>query len=641
MESKTHNLLAGRYEIIRPLGSGGMARVFLAHDQLLDREVAIKMLREQFEGDKELLEQFRREAKSAARLIHPYIINIYDVVASEEGQYIVMEYVEGTTLKTYLQQEKLGLNAILEIGVRLADALQHAHSRNIIHCDIKPQNILLDRHLNPKITDFGIAKMITGQTVVYSPSVMGSVHYISPEQYNGNRITNASDVYSLGVVLFEMLTGQVPFDGPTAVAVAMMHSERPVPSLKDYLEQVPEGLEAILQKAMAKRPEDRYSNGGELRKDLLALKMQLFPYSNADYTQELNALPVVGAGPVEEADPQATVIMHKPKNTEEPKIEAPSKKEGAGKAMAEKKKSKFGCLNLLIILTVLVVLASVAANSYFSGKRKMLPVPSVVNLTAVEAQKTLEQQGFKVELEEEFDSEKKFQPGRVMFQAPKAQEKRTQGSTITLTISKGTEQKKVPDLKDMTKEKVEQILEKAGFTLGKITYKHNPKEKRGAVLEQTPAANSDAPKGSAVDIVINQGDKPVPNIVGKKMGEATAILKAAGLTLGEIKTINDQSVGKGIVLATNPNAGTALSAGDKVSVTVSEGSVKDSAFVEFTVPGNKPARVQVVVVDNSGRNIVFSGTKEGGVRLRLKVEYNIPGKVQFYSEGRLVEEKSL
>ncbi|MBR2139906.1 MAG: serine/threonine protein kinase, partial [Phascolarctobacterium sp.] len=244
MEEKT--ILNRRYEILRTIGQGGMAEVFLAHDILLDREVAIKVLRDQFVADKALVEQFRREAKSAAKLKHPYIINVYDVVSEGDKEYIVMEYVEGITLKDYLQDNKLSVSAVLEIGVRLADALQHAHSKNIIHCDIKPQNILVDKNLNPRIADFGIAKMVSNQTMVYTSTVMGSVHYLSPEQATGRQVTASSDVYSLGVVLFEMLTGKVPFDGETAVAVAMMHAEKQVPPLSDYLADVPEGLQAIL-----------------------------------------------------------------------------------------------------------------------------------------------------------------------------------------------------------------------------------------------------------------------------------------------------------------------------------------------------------------------------------------------------------
>ena len=178
MDNNTKTILNGRYQIIRPIGYGGMAEVFLAHDELLDRNVAVKMLRDQYLADKELLEQFRREAKSAARLVHPYIINIYDVISDETGQYIVMEYVDGVTLKEYMKEHRLPLNFVLEIAVRLADALQHAHRHNIIHCDIKPQNILLDKNMTPKIADFGIAKMVSNQTMVYTKEVMGSVHYI-------------------------------------------------------------------------------------------------------------------------------------------------------------------------------------------------------------------------------------------------------------------------------------------------------------------------------------------------------------------------------------------------------------------------------------------------------------------------------
>ena len=216
MDKNGKTILNGRYEIIRPIGYGGMAEVFLAHDQLLDRNVAVKMLRDQFLEDNELLEQFRREAKSAARLVHPYIINIYDVVSEGSNQYIVMEYVDGVTLKEYMKEHKLSLNTVLEIAVRLADALQHAHSHNIIHCDIKPQNILIDKNMNPKIADFGIAKMVTNQTMVYSKSVMGSVHYISPEQACGGKNNASREVYSFGVELFEMLTGEGPYVGTKA-----------------------------------------------------------------------------------------------------------------------------------------------------------------------------------------------------------------------------------------------------------------------------------------------------------------------------------------------------------------------------------------------------------------------------------------
>lgn len=673
MDKKGNTILNGRYKIIRPVGYGGMAEVFLAHDELLDRNVAIKMLRDQFLSDKELLEQFQREAKSAARLVHPYIINIYDVVSEGSNQYIVMEYVDGVTLKEYMQEHKLSLNAVLEIGVRLADALQHAHSHRIIHCDIKPQNILLDKNMNPKIADFGIAKMVTNQTMVYSKAVMGSVHYISPEQASGGKITACSDVYSLGIVLFEMLTGQVPYVGTTAVAVAMMHVEKPVPRLADYMENVPEGLQEIMDKALAKRCEDRYENAGQLRRDLLNLKMKLFPFSNEDYTQELGH--VQGAVLTSNDVEGATVIMQpvrrpqtpaeeleatialpdrlretvlKEQEQEQEDVQQPLPettkqdeeiKEGE---QGDMKKKKLNYTKLLIYITACVVAISVVAHFLFNRSLAEIAVPDVKNMTVVEAQKLLEEKEFKVELEEKYGDPSQFKPGTVMEQSPKAGEKRKQRSLIILTICKGAELKGVPEVEGMSLSKAENTLLNAGFKVGKLTKKHVEGQRIGAVLAQSPKALDKAPKGSGIDLVINEGDKPVPNLIGKSIADAKRLLAQAGLTLGEVKEVNDHSAVKNVVLASNPNAGTKIGAGDAVSISVAAGSgQKKSAYVDFVVPGKKPVAVQLVLVDDNGKTNIYSGTQMGGVRLRQRVEFEGIARVLLYCDGKVASEKVL
>lgn len=648
MEKNDKTILNGRYEIIRPIGYGGMAEVFLAHDQLLDRDVAVKMLRNQFLEDKELLEQFRREAKSAARLVHPYIINIYDVVSEGNNQYIVMEYVDGVTLKEYMQEHKLSLNAVLEIGVRLADALQHAHSHNIIHCDIKPQNILIDKNMNPKIADFGIAKMVTNQTMVYSKSVMGSVHYISPEQASGGKITACSDVYSLGIVIFEMLTGQVPYTGTTAVSVAMMHVEKPVPKLSDYMENVPDGLQEIMNKALAKRCEDRYANAGKLRRDLLNLKMKLFPFSSEDYRQEL--------GPVkpsedcmDKQDEGATMIM-KPvrRNVPEPKQEEPvlpakqaEEKEQKGGVKLPMVKKKLNYTKLLLMITAAVVAISLVAHFIFNRNLAEIEVPNVTNMTVVEAQKLLEEKEFKVELEEKYGDPDKYKPGTVMEQSPKAGEKRKQGSLIILTICKGAELKAVPDVVGMSLTKAEQTLNAAGFKVGNVTKRHVDGGNIGAVLSQSPNGTDKAPKGSGIDLVINEGDKAVPNIIGKSVDEAKGMLEQAGLKLGEIKKITDANAKKNVVLACNPGVGANLGDGAAVSITVAAGGDKHSAYVDFVIPGTKPSNVQLVLTDENGKATIYAGTQAGGVRLRQKVDYVGNGKVQLICDGKVAGEKSL
>ena len=671
MDKKGNTILNGRYKIIRPVGYGGMAEVFLAHDELLDRNVAIKMLRDQFLSDKELLEQFQREAKSAARLVHPYIINIYDVVSEGSNQYIVMEYVDGVTLKEYMQEHKLSLNAVLEIGVRLADALQHAHSHRIIHCDIKPQNILLDKNMNPKIADFGIAKMVTNQTMVYSKAVMGSVHYISPEQASGGKITACSDVYSLGIVLFEMLTGQVPYVGTTAVAVAMMHVEKPVPRLADYMENVPEGLQEIMDRALAKRCEDRYENAGQLRRDLLNLKMKLFPFSNEDYTQELGHVQgaVLTSSDVEGAtvimqpvrrqqtpaeDLEATMALpdrlretvlkeQEQEDVQQPLPETTKQDEEIKEGeQGDMKKKKLNYTKLLIYITACVVAISVVAHFLFNRNLAEIAVPDVKNMTVVEAQKLLEEKDFKVELEEKYGDPAQFKPGTVMEQSPKAGEKRKQRSLIILTICKGAELKGVPEVVGMSLSKAENTLLNAGFKVGKLTKKHVEGQRIGAVLTQSPKAMDKAPKGSGIDLVINEGDKPVPNLIGKPIDEAKRLLEQAGLKLGEVKEVNDHSAVKNVVLASNPDAGTKIGAGDAVSISVATGSgQKKSAYVDFVVPGKKPVNVQLVLVDDNGKTTIYSGTQMGGVRLRQRVEFEGLARVLLYCDGKVASEKVL
>lgn len=647
-------ILNNRYEIIRPVGSGGMAEVFLAHDNLLDRNVAVKMLRDQFLADKELLEQFRREAKSAARLIHPYIINIYDVVSEGDIQYIIMEYVDGVTLKEYLKEHKLPLNAVLEIAVRLADALQHAHSRNIIHCDIKPQNILIDKYLNPKITDFGIAKMISNQTTVYTAAVMGSVHYISPEQAVGGKITASSDVYSLGVVLFEMLTGQVPFTGNTAVSVAMMHAEKPVPSLSDFMDEVPEGLQQIIDKALAKKAEDRYQNADELRRDLLDLKMKLYPFSSDEYKKDMQAVVTESsysaAKETANDDYGATMIMKPVRSTssefetevqEETRQELPEQEaDDMPLSRAKKTKKKWNFTKILVYMTVAVVALSVIAHFIFNRNREVLPVPDVVNMTVVEAQAALEEKGFEVELEERYGNAVK--PGTVMEQSPKAGEKRKQGSTIYLTISKGAELKTVPEIIGMSLSKAENLLKDEGYAIGKITKKFDSSKTVGIVLEQFPKAMDKAPKGSKINLVVNEGEKTVPNVVGQKLATAKQLLEKEGLVVGSTSYTKNQA-DKDTVLSTDPVPGSHLSEGAKVNLTLSSGGSDsmDSVYVDFVVPGTQEQHVQIYVTDSRGRRLIYDGSQKGGVRLRQKISASDNAKVQLYCDNKLIEEKTL
>ena len=276
-------ILNGRYEILKSVGFGGMAEVYLAKDVLLDRKIAVKVLRKKFLDNKNQLEQFKREARSAARLIHPSIVTIYDVCDEGDISYILMEYVEGVSLKAFEEQNgRMDPALAVALTAQLASALDHAHKHNIIHCDIKPQNIVLTEAMVPKIVDFGISRIVSNETMAFTASVVGSVHYFSPEQAQGLAVTAQSDIYSLGIVFYEMLTGKVPFDGNNAVSVARKQVEEQAPPLKEYWPEAPDALQEIIDKALAKNLQDRYATAEDMKNDLMRVKNLIYPSKNND-----------------------------------------------------------------------------------------------------------------------------------------------------------------------------------------------------------------------------------------------------------------------------------------------------------------------------------------------------------------------
>ena len=293
-------ILNGRYEILKSVGFGGMAEVYLAKDVLLDRKIAVKVLRKKFLDSKTQLEQFKREARSAARLIHPSIVTIYDVCDEGDISYILMEYVEGVSLKAFEEQNgRMDPALAVALTAQLASALDHAHKHNIIHCDIKPQNIVLTEAMVPKIVDFGISRIVSNETMAFTASVVGSVHYFSPEQAQGLAVTAQSDIYSLGIVFYEMLTGKVPFDGNNAVSVARKQVEEQAPPLKAYWPDAPDALQRIIDKALAKNLQDRYATAEDMKNDLMKVKNLIYPSKNneifLDQTIPLQAIAVNSA----------------------------------------------------------------------------------------------------------------------------------------------------------------------------------------------------------------------------------------------------------------------------------------------------------------------------------------------------------
>ena len=317
-------ILNGRYEILKSVGFGGMAEVYLAKDVLLDRKIAVKVLRKKFLDNKNQLEQFKREARSAARLIHPSIVTIYDVCDEGDISYILMEYVEGVSLKAFEEQNgRMDPALAVALTAQLASALDHAHKHNIIHCDIKPQNIVLTEAMVPKIVDFGISRIVSNETMAFTASVVGSVHYFSPEQAQGLAVTAQSDIYSLGIVFYEMLTGKVPFDGNNAVSVARKQVEEQAPPLRDFWPEAPDALQEIIDKALAKNLQDRYATAEDMKNDLMRVKNLIYPSKNnetfLDQTIPLQA--IAATSPVKAATTSAAVPSKARSRSEEEKYQ--------------------------------------------------------------------------------------------------------------------------------------------------------------------------------------------------------------------------------------------------------------------------------------------------------------------------------
>ena len=562
-------ILARRYELQELIGGGGMADVYKAQDKLLDRAVAVKILHQQYANDAEFVEKFRREATAAAKLAHPNIVNIYDVGEDGGSQYIVMEYVSGPTLKEVIQQKGcLEPIEAVRIAKEIASALESAHRNNLVHCDIKPHNILVmpDGHI--KVTDFGIARAVSASTMTYSGSVMGSVHYFSPEQAKGTVITTKSDVYSLGVVLYEMLTGKLPFNGETSVSIALKHlQEEPVP-IRQLNPSIPPVLEAIVQKAMSKDPADRPSST-ELYADLNQAKAML-----ADRGTSQEAV---------SNDPFATRMIPRitPEMMAEQRAERPANKPIGSREdyqpqyQPQEEKSIFKSKSFIAVLVGILLMGFFVGSFLSFGKfwsSAEINVPDVVGKSSVVAQQILEDKNLRVKIVEANDDS--VPAGQVVSQYPEAGAKVKEQRLVTITVSKGGQELTMPDLKSMSRSNAEEKLKKMGLKLGAV-FEENSKEPAGTVINQDPRSGSKITKGQTVDITVSLGEKKkeitVQNYTGLSVDSAKSNLEANGLSLGGISE-EASTRPKGTVIGQSPSAGSTTTEGGSVSLIISSGN---------------------------------------------------------------------
>jgi serine/threonine-protein kinase len=599
-------LVDNRYRIVGPLGAGGMAEVYLAHDDVLDRSVALKVMSGRYADDEEFVERFKREAQSAAALSHPNIVSIYDRGEAEDGTYyIAMEYLPGGTLKDrILKRGALAPRTAAAVALQIAEALRAAHAAGVVHRDIKPHNVLVTDTGDIKVGDFGIARAATSSTMTRTGSILGTAHYISPEQAMGEPVGQGSDLYSLGVVLYEMLTGTLPYDAETSIGIAMKHVNGHLVPPRELNPEVPEGINAVTTKLLAKSPEERYADADELIEDLERVLEGFEPA--AAKTTRVTTRPTPAAGTAQ------TQTMGGPKRVRRqgrpwilfllllilllgglayalltlgPPRTVPDLQNAASIREAEQIAAQAGDFEVVEGARqdseepegAIISQTPAAGESLREGSRiyvivsgrQVAEVPDVGNRTSKEATQTLEEAGFEVE-EEPGESSESYQ-GYVIDQDPRGGRTAEVGSTVTITVGVGPETVEVPDLSNRTVEEARRALEAADLSLGRQTRESSSRVPAGQVVSQNPSAGSNARSGSSVDITVSSGPNqlPVPDVVGYSVSDAVAAIWNAGFGY-TVETI-ESTESAGTVLSTDPAGGTLLDPYSR-SVTITQSS---------------------------------------------------------------------
>ena len=631
-------VLDNRYKVIEKIGVGGMADVYRGYDELLGRTVAIKILHANFASDEGFVGRFKREAQNAGRLSHPNIVNMYDVGYDQGYHYIVMEYVEGQTLKEYIQEQgKLSVDEAVKFAVAIAEGLEHAHAMGIVHCDIKPHNMLITKSGRLKVTDFGIARAMNSQnTMMYTNSVMGSAHYLSPEQASGKAIDGSTDIYSLGVVLYEMLTGRVPYEADTPIAVALKHvKDKLIPPTR-YNPSIPPLLESVVMKALQKKPADRYRSVSEMIGDLrMSGGFAGFGTSRMrQYDFATQVLPPVNemTSQLEELDEEVQEEEHK----------------GILGTIA-KIPQKYILLGSVVIFVVAFLWAFLSFGNFWSNAT--VTVPNVVGKQVSVARNILEDNHLRVSVSEVANSE--VPAGKVISQTPASGESVKENHPVHLVVSKGAGDLTVPDLSGLTVDQAKQRLKDMGLVLGKITTQEDSSKPDGVIISQSPSADGKINKGQLVDVVVNKLSPKkitVPSLIGMTLKDARDALSSLEISLASINGSTDES---SIVTDQSVAAGKDIEQGGSIVLTTkatkaSEEKKSESSgnrtrgTVDVTVPaGSNHQEVKIVVKDDEGSTVVYDDVNRAGDRIVRKVSGVGDVRIKVYLNGALVQDQAL
>ncbi|MDO4516923.1 MAG: Stk1 family PASTA domain-containing Ser/Thr kinase [Bacillota bacterium] len=650
MDQYIGKMLDNRYEILDVIGVGGMAVVYKAYCHRLHRFVAIKVLKKDLASDAEFRRRFHEEAQAVAMLSHPNIVSVYDVSRGDDLDYIVMELIDGITLKQYMQKKNGSLNwrESLYFITQIVRALGHAHGRGIIHRDIKPQNIMVLRDGSVKVADFGIARVMSAAQTTLTQEALGSVHYISPEQARGSHIDARADIYSAGVVLYEMLTGRLPFDGDSAVSVAIQHINATPLSPRELNPEIPPGLEEITMKAMASRIDQRYLNAGAMLRDLEDFRKNpqiLFHYNLASFhgAQPMPDEPtqVVEGGTGAQSRRQRPPVRTRPAPPPPPR----RREEPPEEYEEENSKSK---VIPIVVIVFLVGAALILWLTFFSGIFNKAPTAEVPDLTGM----TLSEVYGDPELSEKFkvvqgsvEYSDQFEKDQIMDQNPKPGKEVEEGSTITVTISGGQEAVKMIDVKKMTYEDAVKALQEIGLKVDTPDYEFSDDVEENRVISYSPAKGTALYPGDQVHLVISKGPKSqtviVPSVTGQSIDQARRMLENLGLKVGSTEEIASEK-DKGIVVYQSIAPNTEVEEGTAVTLHYSKGPESkpiSSQPISVTLPSDRESVTVRITVDGQEAYNQVVNTSVGIVT--TSVEGTGTQQVCIYIDDELVETKEV
>lgn len=571
--------LDGRYEIHELIGVGGMAYVYKAYDRVEDRWVAIKILKEEFSNNSDFLRRFRNESKAIAVLSHPNIVNVYDVSFGDQLQYIVMEYIDGITLKEYIEQEGvIRWNEAVHFTMQILMALECAHEKGIIHRDIKPQNIMLLQDGTIKVADFGIARFLQSETTTMTDKAIGSVHYIAPEQARGDYITDKADIYSVGVMLYEMLTGKLPFVADNAVSVALMQLQAKAVKPRELNPSIPLGLEQITMKAMEKNPADRFQSAGEMLDDLDQFRRN----PNTVFHYDLQS-----AGARYDA---ARTMQSYDSSRQAPAYNDDYEYE---EELVRSRRSAKGAMAVKGVLVAVIIVGLAVAAIYFlnwwnnrpTEENDQMEMPQLVGQLYEDVINNEEYADFHFEVTEGNDPE--LQPGEIMHQNPEAGIMVRRDADVELLVNGGVEKVTVPDVTNDTLEEAQTALENVGLH-SKVENVADDEVEEGHVISTDPQANTEVDAGSTVTLRVSTGPAEtmvtVPSdLVGDLLYNVTARLEDAGLSVGNITRDDSSTEPADTVISTNPAGGSEVSEGTSVDIVVSSGA-NSPKVLTYSVP---------------------------------------------------------